>query len=123
MQVSFDRKPVDNHYTVTLSIVGLNAREQEQLAALGSFLVDVGGSFVDGLVSFSLPTKEVRCPENFPQKVVFSIEELTATVASDRAAAWESVMEGRLQTALTTWLATDAAAGTSLRNVTINPAP
>lgn len=122
MQATFDRRPIDDNWVASLSIDSLNAKELEQLAAFGGFLLDVGGSFVDGAVSFSLPVKEVLVPSDFPQKVLFSVEALTAAVAAAQAEAWETVMETRLQAALTAWMTFDPTAGTSHRTVTINPA-
>lgn len=123
MQTTFDRHPADDNWVVSLSIDSLNARELEQFAAFGGFIVDVGGAIVDGQVSYSLPVKEVIVPTDFPQKVLFSVESLTATVASAQAEAWETVMETRLQEALTEWLTFDPTTGTSRRTLTINPTP
>lgn len=123
MQVTFDRKPVDDNWVVSMSIDALNPREREQLAGFGPFLLDVGGTFVSGGTSFALPTKEVMVPTEFPQKVLFSVETLTAQVAATQAAVWEALMEARLQDALTDWLAFDPTTTTSRRTVTITPTP
>lgn len=123
MEITFDIAALDNHFVVTVGPIKLNAQEQSQRASLGPFLVDFGGTFNDGdTIDFTLPSKQVRVPDEMPQTAKFSIEALTAAVAADQATYYKSVIQTRIQAALNTWMAFDPVPYEGKTVVTINPA-
>jgi hypothetical protein len=108
MEITFNISALDNHFVVTVGPIKLNANEQAQRTSLGPFLVDFGGTFDNSDdIDFTLPTKQVRVPDEIPQTVKFSIETLTAAVAAAHATYYQTIIQARIQAALNTWMAFD----------------
>lgn len=120
MEITFDVIASDNHFVTQVGPIKLNATEQARLTALGPFLVNFGGNFNDGEdLDFDLPVKQVRVPNELPQKVSFSIEALTAQEAAARANFYKTEILARIQSALNTWSSFDITAQENKTVVTI----
>lgn len=104
MEITFQIKAVDNHFLVVVGPAVLNASEAEQRAAAGPMLVDFGGTFGEEQDEFLLPTRQVSLPDNLPQTVKFSSDELGGAEAAARAAAYRTGIESKIQESLNAWM-------------------
>jgi hypothetical protein len=69
--------------------------EAEAFQRFGEPLVQIGGTFTAGELSFTLPADARRLPSQFPVKQAFSLDDYPDD-AGDRATAFRNTMETRL---------------------------
>lgn len=119
MQIRIIRDIRDGSAFVQFTLVSLTPTEKAQREAFGSFAVSVGGTITSGELSFDLPEKDIRLPDDFPITQSFSVTELTLEVANDRAAAFVADISDRITDAKDAWLLNDLAASQSSTEVAL----
>lgn len=119
MQVRITRDVRDGSVVAQLALVSETPTEKVQRKAFGSFAVSVGGGIEFGEVSFMLPEKDIRLPDDFPIIQSFSVEELTLATATERAVAFIGDISYRITQAKDAWLANDLEANQSTTEVSL----
>lgn len=98
-----------NDYHVEVNIGRLSPLEQQLISQFGGPDVETGGEISygsgEGSITFTLPSRTRRLPDEFPVKFVVSRDDHED--AGQRAHAWKQVMEQRITTAKTELLALD----------------
>jgi hypothetical protein len=96
---------VSGAYHASLALISLTQEEDLARSQYGSWAVDTGGQFDDGVLTFDLPTDIRMFPEQFPRKKIF--DTLDYEDAEGRAGLWLSTVRNRLVTARDTALSRD----------------
>ncbi len=98
--------------------------EAEALAVGGEPMIEVGGEFTDGELTFTLAERDLQFPTQFPVTIKFSKDDFDD--AKERATLWWQEIEERLDTAMTdlrTEVAENNNAGTFVNTIDTTPAP
>lgn len=103
----------------------LTGAERDALLQSGSPVVDFGGSITDGVdLTFSLPARQLRVPDELPVRQSFTIADFPDAV--ERANAWLETCLSRIETAIEgirADLVQDSTVGTKVVNIDTTPAP
>lgn len=110
MQLRITTDLVGGDFQVTIGVDSMSARETENLARRGSFIVDFGGIFTPATgAGFTLPTDQRSVPDELPIRRVFSTTDLTYAVAQAQASLYAESMRVRIHNKLSDWLLPDPA--------------
>lgn len=104
MRLETSIKLISGVYHVTVDLAsedGFTPVEQEAITQQGEPTIDVGGSFDDQAgLTYTLDTKQVQFPSQFPQKKTFSKTDYPSD-AADRAQLWLDTVKTRIDTGVT----------------------